>query len=163
MDRLVCKILWIGWVFAALACIGSAWAADNFATKDECVEQCKKAAEYISQVGIDKALEVMNDPKGPFVWKDSYVFVADTEQKINIAHPVKPALNNKAWVMTVKDVNGKMFFAEFMETALSPGEGWVHYMWPKPGEQEPVPKSTYIYRVPGTPYATGAGIYDNPM
>lgn len=134
--------------------------AGESATKDECMKQCKLAAEYVNKVGIEKALEVLNDPKGKFVWKDSYVFAIDAEKRINIAHPVKPALNNQDWVMTVKDVNGKMFFAEFVKVAQSPGEGWVLYMWPKPGEKKPSPKATFIYRVQGTPYAMGAGAYE---
>ena len=138
---------------------GSGMAAEK-ASKDECVEKCKLAAQFVKDVGIEKALKVLNDPKGKFVWKDTYVFAIDAEKRINIAHPVKPALNNKGWVMTVKDVNGRMFFADFVKTANSPGQGWVNYLWPKPGEKEPSPKATYIYRVEGTPYAVGAGVYE---
>ncbi len=150
---------WQIWMLTFVLFSGFAFA-DGKATKEECVEQCKKAATFMNQVGVEKALEVLNDPKGPYVWKDSYVFAIETEKKINVAHPVKPALNNKDWVMNVKDVNGKMFFAEFVQTALSPGEGWVHYMWPKPGEKDPSPKATFIFKVPGKPYAMGAGTYE---
>ena len=60
----------------------------------------------------------------------------------------------------LKDVNGKMFFAEFVNVAKDKGEGWVDYMWPKPGDKTPVPKVTYVYKVPDFPVAVAAGIYE---
>ena len=53
----------------------------------------------------------------------------------------------------------KMLFAEFVIMAGTKGEGWVDYMWPKPGESKPSQKETYIYRVPNTSIFVGAGIY----
>jgi signal transduction histidine kinase len=48
---------------------------------------------------------------------------------------------------------------EFVKVANTSGQGWVDYMWPKPNEEKPVGKTSYIYRVPGTQYFVGAGIY----
>ena len=36
----------------------------------------------------------IQDPKGPFVWKDSYVYAADLEGKM-LAHPLTPGLIGK--------------------------------------------------------------------
>jgi signal transduction histidine kinase len=52
-----------------------------------------------------------------------------------------------------------MLFVEFVVLAATEGEGWVSYMWPKPGSTQPVEKETYIYRVPNTTMFVGAGIY----
>ena len=49
---------------------------------------------------------------------------------------------------------------EFVDVAKSKGEGWVPYMWPKPGAEAPVKKLTYVYRVPGKNVFVGAGIYE---
>ena len=49
-------------------------ATEEKATKEECVAKCKQALKLIKEVGLEKALEKMNDLKGPFMWKDSYVF-----------------------------------------------------------------------------------------
>lgn len=137
---------------------GLALAAEN-ATKEECMAKCKQAAEMVGEKGLDAALTAIMDKNGPFVWKNSYVFCIDMEKKANIAHPIKPKLIGKN-LMHVKDVNGKLFFAEFINTAKNSGAGWVDYMWPKPGEKKPVPKTTYVYRVPGEPVFMAAGIYE---
>ena len=49
---------------------------------------------------------------------------------------------------------------EFVDVAKSKGEGWVLYMWPKPGAEAPAKKLTYVYRVPGKNLLVGAGIYE---
>jgi hypothetical protein len=132
----------------------------DMATKDECIAKCKLAAEMLIQ---DKAAGIAEIGKkdGKFVWKDTYVFLMDLDGKM-LAHPIKPALTEKGSLLAIPDKNKdnpKMLFAEFVEVAKKSGEGWVQYMWPKPGEEAPSPKDTYIYRVPGTDMFLGAGIY----
>ena len=52
------------------------------ATKDECVAKCKDAAQLVTDKGIDAAIAEINKKDGPFVWKDSYVFMMDLEGKM---------------------------------------------------------------------------------
>ncbi|MEW5724253.1 MAG: cache domain-containing protein, partial [Thermodesulfobacteriota bacterium] len=87
-------------------------AAQDTATKDEVVAKCKEAAQLVKDKGLEEALKVFNDPAGPFVWKDTYVFAINLDTTEVIAHPVQPNLIGKN-LMSLKDVNGKMFFAEF--------------------------------------------------
>jgi hypothetical protein len=136
--------------------IGFANAQDK-ATKEECIAKCKEAAALIKDIGLEAALAKIQDVKGPFVWKDSYVFVIDFDGKV-LAHPVTPNLVGKT-MSGLKDVNGKMFVNEYIAVADTAGEGWVDYMWPKPNEKTPSPKTTYVCRVPGLPIMTLAGIY----
>lgn len=133
--------------------------AGESATKDECIAKAKEAAQVVLDKGLDEAVKMINDKNGPFVWKDTYVFCLDLEKKCNIAHPIKPKLIGKN-LMGAKDPNNKMFFAEFISVAQTQGEGWVDYMWPKPGEKAPSKKLTYVYRVPGHNVAMYAGIYE---
>jgi len=146
-------------VMAVLAFAVYAGAGDK-ATKDECVAKAKEAAKLVQDAGVEEALNQVNDKTGPFVWKDTYVFVLDLDSTKIAAHPIKPNLIGKN-LMALKDVNGKMFFAEFVNTAKNGGEGWVSYMWPKPGEKKPSPKVTYVYRVPGANMVMLAGVYEN--
>lgn len=146
-------VLMVGLMFA-----GIGQAAEK-ATKEECVAKCKEAAQLVKDTGLDGALAKINDPKGPFVWKDTYVFCLDLNKKCNIGHPIKPKLIGKN-LMAAKDANGKLFFAEFINVAKNKGEGWVSYMWPKPGEKKPSPKIAYVYKVPGEDVAMLAGIYE---
>jgi cytochrome c len=136
--------------------IGSSWAETPL--QEQVIAKCQEAAKYIQDKGIDAAVKTIGDKNGPFVWKDSYVFLMNMDGKM-LAHPVKPALTQKETLVDVKDTAGKPLFLEFIEVANSKGQGWVNYLWPKPGQDQPVAKSSYIYRVPGTQYIVGAGIY----
>lgn len=134
----------------------SAWA--DSATKEECMVKAKEAAAFIQRNGIDAGIKAISDKKGPFVWKNTYVFLMDLDGKM-LAHPVKPELMEKGPLLSVSDAAGKQHFAEFVKIANDPGEGWVDYMYSKKGMSEPKAKTSYIYRVPGTQYLVGAGIY----
>lgn len=61
------------------------------ATKDECVVKCNESAALITSKGLDEAIKEISDPKGPFVWKDSYVFLMNPDGKM-LAHPMQPHL-----------------------------------------------------------------------
>ena len=132
------------------------WAES--ATQDEVVSKCHEAAKFIRDNGVDAAIKTIGDKNGPFVWKDTYVFLMNMDGKM-LAHPIKPELTQKETLVSVKDTAGKPLFVDFIELANSKGQGWVDYMWPKPGQDQPAAKSSYIYRVPGTQYFVGAGIY----
>lgn len=140
-------------------CIAAAAFADS-ATRDECVAKSKEAAKMINEKGLDAAIKEINDKGGKFVWKDTYVFLMDLDGAM-LAHPMSPALVGKNMLETTdKGETGKFLFKEFVAVAKDKGEGWVDYMWPKPGEQTPSKKISYIYRVPGKDLLVGAGIYE---
>lgn len=154
-------ILFVGFImlvsFSAISI-----AADDKATIGECIEMSRQAAEMILQ-DEDAALAEISKRNGKFVWKDSYVFVMNLKGKM-LAHPMMPGLLKMDSLLTVPDKNPdnpKMLFVEFVVLAGTEGEGWVEYMWPKPGGLSTTPtlKETYIHRVPGTTMFTGAGIY----
>jgi cytochrome c len=142
--------------------LASLWMANTVmaesATSDEAIAKCMEAAKLIQEKGIDPAGKAIGDKSGAFVWKDSYVFLMDMDGKM-LAHPIKPELTKQDNLLSVKDTDGKPLFVEFVDIANQKGKGWVDYMWPKPGQEKPAAKSTYIYRVPGTQYFVGAGIY----
>jgi cytochrome c len=136
--------------------VGMVWAES--ATKEEVMAQCEKAAQLIKEKGLEAGSQAIGDKSGEFVWKDTYVFLMDLDGKM-IAHPIKPELTEKDNLLQVADTDGKPLFVEFVQVAGGEGKGWVDYMWPKPGEEKPSAKTSYIYRVEGTPYFVGAGIY----
>jgi hypothetical protein len=136
----------------------SALAWGESATKDEVISQCEAAGKLIQDKGIEAAIAAIGDKEGPFVWKDTYVFLIDLDGKM-LAHPIKPELTESDDLLQVADTDGKPLFMEFVKVANTSGKGWVDYKWPKPDEEKPVDKTSYIYRVPGTQYFVGAGIY----
>jgi hypothetical protein len=80
--------------------------AQDKATKAECVARCKIAAELIQKIGLQAALENINDPNGPFIWKDTYVFVFGDETCKILAHKRPRIIGFVA--RDLKDVNGKL-------------------------------------------------------
>lgn len=136
--------------------------AGDTATTEECVQKVHEAAAMINARGLEEAVKLIGDPKGPFVWKDSYVFLMDMKGKM-LAHPMQPELTRYEHVLLETDVTGKAIFVHFVNLAREQGEGWVDYMWPKPGKKSPSKKLTYIYKVPSKDLIVGAGVYVGGM
>ena len=104
--------------------------------KRNVLPRSRRRLKLSQEIGIEAALQKIGDPNGPFVWKDTYVFCISADNGYVTAHPIKPKLVGKD-LTGIKDINGKMFFLEFLNIAREKGEGWVSYMWPKPEEKEP--------------------------
>ena len=128
-------------------------------TRDDCVTKCKEAGDFIKTQGINAAIKEINNKNGRFVWNDgvSYVFLMNMKARM-LAHPHKPELLKPETLADTPDIDGKLFFSEFVDKAKK-GKGWVKYMWPVPGMEVYKPKHTFIYRVPDTDYFVGAGFY----
>lgn len=154
MKRLIRLVFIISMLTTCFAAV--TWAES--ATKEEVMLKCEVAAKLVQEKGVDIATQLIGDKSGPFVWKDAYVFLMDIDGKM-IAHPMSPEMVKEDNIHQVSDTNGKKITVAFIKVAGGPGKGWVNYMWPKPGQDQPAPKSTYIYRVPNTPYFVGSGIY----
>ncbi len=96
---------------------------------------------------------------------DSYFFVwtLDGIRTFHAANPAGEGLN----VSGMKDVLGRPWGKQFLDVAASPkGEGWVHYMYPEPGDIFPTWKSSFLKRVTfpsGKQYLVGCGIYHMDM
>jgi hypothetical protein len=134
--------------------------AEESATRAEIIEMCKKAEQLLltnKEVGI---AEIAN-PKGQFVWKDTYVFLMDFDGNM-LAHPIIPQLTEKGPLFHVSDKNKKkpkMIFVDFVNIARNNGEGWIWYQWTEANSREVRDKFTYIRRVGFTNMLVGAGIY----
>lgn len=60
-----------------------------------------------------------------------------------IMHPIKPALDGTD-LSNIKDPNGVKLFVEFANVCKRDGQGYVDYMWEKPGFTVPQPKVSYV-------------------
>ena len=130
------------------------------ATKDEVIAKVKKAATMIINEGQDAAFKEINNKEGKYVWKDTYVFVMDLEGTL-LARPFRKqgiGMNLMDW--KDKSDSPRYPIKEMVDLAKGKGEGWVEYMYPKPGEEAPSKKISYVYRVPGQNLFVGAGIYE---
>lgn len=157
------KKIFIVLVVLALGLTALTAAAQESATPQDVYEKVLAAASTLEQLGPE-ALQAFKDPKGEFVWKDSYVFVIDCKKDLIVAHPNNKLIGLKNSV--VKDKPGKLrepivLGLEFCKAAQNPNGGWVAYYWEKLGSDKPERKISFAVNVPGQPYTVAAGIYDD--
>ncbi|MDD5329359.1 MAG: methyl-accepting chemotaxis protein [Sulfuricella sp.] len=86
-----------------------------------------------------------------------YFWINDMQPRM-IMHPYKPELNGKD-LSDFKDPQGNRLFVEFVRTVREKKAGFVSYLWPKPGVQEPVPKISYVKGFEPWGWVIGSGIY----
>jgi signal transduction histidine kinase len=99
-------------------------------------------------------------------FSDDTYFFAWTLNGMRAFHAANPG-GEGIMMNDVKDVHGRMWGKMFLDISnSSKGEGWVHYMYPEPGNIFPVWKSSFIKRVEfpsGEEYIIGSGIYNMQM
>jgi len=132
--------------------------AEERATREECVAKTKQAAKLIEEVGLKTALENMNDMKGPFMWKDSYVYCFEDETGKILAHKNQNLIGFEG--KNLRDVNGKPYFREIFHVANTKGEGFVTYMYVRIPGGSPESKISYVLKVPDTNVILGAGFFE---
>ncbi len=117
----------------------------------------ESAIDMFRSQGRDSMLKAINDKNGPFVKDDLYVF-ALTMDNTMLGHPYEHTIR-RINVSNVQDNNGTRLFEKFKEVVTTKGEGWVEYLWAKPGAAVPSPKRSFVKKVPGEDLYVGAGYY----
>jgi cytochrome c len=134
----------------------------DHATAQEVVAKVREAASTLSKTGD---VTQFDQKQGPWVWKDTYIFIYDCDKKIMAAHPIKPEMIGQE-ISSIKDAkSGKIIIpdaAAFCKMVQdSPSGVWKEFWWPKPGEKEASRKLAYYLNAKGTPYVVIAGVYDD--
>jgi methyl-accepting chemotaxis protein len=88
---------------------------------------------------------------------EDYFWINDLSPNM-VMHPIKPQLDGKN-LSDVKDPTGKALFLEMVDIAKFKGEGYVNYMWPKPGSEVDVEKVSYIKLFKPWGWIIGTGVY----
>ncbi len=84
-----------------------------------------------------------------------YIFVTDYNGTM-LVHVKKSLIGKNLY--DLKDPNGVYLIRELIEAAKK-GGGFVEYMWPKPGEEEPQPKLSYAVGFEPWGWMIGTGVY----
>ena len=95
--------------------------------------------------------------KGLRYEKEEYFWINDMRPYM-VMHPYKPELDGKD-LSGFTDPKGFKLFVEFAEKVKSQKAGFVHYLWPKAGMKEPVPKISYVQGFEPWGWVIGSGIY----
>lgn len=131
--------------------------AAEFGTPDEAMAMLERALSHYDKAGREAAFKDFSDNKGPFVDRDLYVLVMDTNS-VMLAHGANRGLIGKN-LSELKDVNGKFILPSMVEMAKSnPLGGWVEYVWTNPTTKKLDPKKTWVKLHDGMIF--GVGVYD---
>lgn len=134
--------------FCAMGLTGGAWAAD-FGTAAEAKAMLEKAVAAV-QADKAKALAAFNAGAEGFKAKDLYVFCGGPDGNFT-AHPTLVGKSLK----DLKDKAGKALGEEIYKVAKEGQITEVSYMWPRPGEEKPTEKMTYVAKVSDQVCAVG--------
>ena len=114
---------------------------NDWMEKEFVVDIVEDAVSLIERAGT-AAYKKFYDPTSPFLVKDAYVFVVDPTG-VEIVNPAFPKLEGRS-ILDLKDTKGNMLVREMLKAMEPNGNGWVEYMWPKPGESQSTLKSAYV-------------------
>lgn len=123
------------------------------------------AAMEVEKEGAEAACAKFRQADSPWLDGNTYVFVFDMAGKA-LCHPAKPSLEGQS-LLELRDPHGRPIVRNFLRELEGDAEdGWVHYHWPRPGEQTFYWKSTYVKRATapdGQQLMVGSGLYQMKM
>jgi hypothetical protein len=128
-------------------------AAAERGTAEEARVLVEKAIARYKAVGTHKTCAEINNPAGPFVDRDLYVFVVGPDHKI-IAHGADKGRVGESMV-GFKDVDGKAFGDEII--AASAEGNWVEYKFENFTNKKTETKISFVKNVDG--FVFGSGYY----
>ncbi|MBC5773047.1 cache domain-containing protein [Pontibacter sp. KCTC 32443] len=133
-------------------------------TAPELMTLVRDAASELEKRGV-KAFPDFRKKGSRWFSNDTYLFVWSLDGT-RAFHGADASLEGKK-IDGTTDVHGRPYGKLFIEAAKSTkGEGWVHYMFPEPGDIFPTWKSSFVKRVKlpdGKQYLVGSGIYNMQM
>jgi len=95
---------------------------------------------------------------GNYRYSETEYFWVNDVNGMMLNHPIATDLNNTN-VLGMQDPDGKYFFQEMLDVVESQGGGAVYYQWPKPGNEEPQPKMSFVEKEDRWGFIVGTGIY----
>ena len=133
--------------FAALVILMSVSAvrAEEFGTREQAQAMVERAAAFLKEKGREAALAEFGNPKGQFIDRDLYL-VTYAVDGVRLSHPYNPKLVGKS-VAETKDIDGKAYGQEILDTANTKGSGWVDYKFTDPATKKLGDKTLYVLKV----------------
>ena len=120
---------------------------ENYHTREQSGELTREQAQQ-------QAIAVV---KGMRYTGDGYFWINDLNT-VMVMHPTNPKLDGTD-VSGITDPNGLHLFSEMVDVVKAKGKGFVDYMWPKPGFEQPVEKYSYVVGFEPWGWVVGTGVY----
>jgi len=129
------------------------------ATPEMIMQKVNEAADIISKEGA-ACFRKFKGKNSKFIFAGTYMWINDMNG-VMLMHPIKPGMESQN-LIGLKDSNGKRFFVDMITVCQNKGEGWVDYMWPKPGEKDRSLKVSFVKKTicDGKVVVVGCGVYD---
>ncbi len=91
---------------------------------------------------------------------EDYCWINDSRPWM-VMHPIKPEMDGQD-LTDFSDPNGKHLFVDMANVCEADGSGFVTYYWPMPGQDQPVPKISYVRLYEPWGWIVGSGVYLDP-
>lgn len=160
-------ILSVLFIIVALAVFFEIRAFENTLMKDKKLQLQQLTELAASQIHSISSRDDLNDQQKQQLAKESvrhlrysddqYFFIIDENYHI-VLHPIKPSLEGLDQ-SGMRDSQGKTLFVDMVNTAKANGQGFSHYWWPRPGQQQAVEKLSAVLLVPDWQWTVATGIY----
>ena len=145
-----------------LLCAQAALGGESDIREDQVTALVKQTRSDIMK-DAKGTFDKINKKQAPYVAKENsalYVFVYDSDVNM-VAHAQLEGLVGKNF-KGKPDAKGKAFRDEIVTGALAKHEGWVEYIYQKPGDSGLFPKKTFFMLAKGNDgkdYIVCAGMY----
>ena len=116
------------------------------------------AEAQAGRLTTDQAKKLALDALRSMRYGGSEYFWVNDMVPVMVMHPIKPALEGQD-LSGMKDTAGKALFVAFVDEVKKNKQGFVGYLWPKPGAEDPVQKISYVKGVDAWGWVVGSGIY----
>ncbi|MDT8905620.1 MULTISPECIES: methyl-accepting chemotaxis protein [Pseudomonas] len=101
--------------------------------------------------------QALNAVRGLRYDQNDYFWINDLTP-VMLMHPTNPKLEGQN-LSAIRDPNGFALFNEMVSIAKTKGAGMVNYLWPKPGAEAPVGKTSYVTLFQPWGWIIGSGVY----
>ena len=121
------------------------------------VEHYQRLIENGKISEVDAKRAALDQIRGMRYGKGEYLWVNDMGPRM-LMHPIKPELDGTD-LSNNADPAGKRLFVSFVDEVRKQGAGFVFYLWPKPGNDIPVQKVSYVKGFTPWGWVIGSGVY----
>jgi hypothetical protein len=167
-EHVVPQLIWrwkmVRWIFCLLLLPSVLWAQSEMvtgkATPAEVVQKVREAAQFLSQNG-ESGLKEIENPRGRFVWKDTFVWVTECEKNYCLPNPRRQDLGINLSQMKCQQTGRLYILGLCDDMAAHPEGAWVEHWQPRPGFDTPQRKVSFMMQVPKSPYQVVSDTFDD--
>jgi signal transduction histidine kinase len=124
---------------------------EDYGTPEEARAMLEEAVAAVEE-GKDAALQAFNEGDERFSDRDLYVFCGNEAGEFT-AHPNQDLVGTS--MRDLQDKAGEPLGQRLYDAAAEGEFNEVEYMWPRPGEEEPTQKSSFVTKVEDQVCAVG--------